>query len=93
MDEMGVVRELKVVSVVGTQLCELGGKVGWMMQGVVCEAWSLSTTARETRRNVVACLAPDRHSCSHVLVAPLFKLYIFRRQSNLLRSKFQHDIL
>lgn len=65
MDEMGVVRELKVVSVVGTQLCELGGKVGWVMQGVVCEAWSLWTTARETRRNVVACLAPDRHSCSH----------------------------
>lgn len=48
---------------------------------------------RETRRSVVACLAPDRHSssCSHVLVAPLFKLSTFRRQSNLLRSsKFQH---
>lgn len=48
---------------------------------------------RETRRSVVACLAPDRHSssCSHVLpvVAPL--LSTFRRQSNLLRSsKFQH---
>lgn len=28
MDELGVVREIKVVSVVGTQLCELGRVVG-----------------------------------------------------------------
>lgn len=53
---------------------------------------------RETRRSVVACLAPDRHSCSHVLPVPLAVvaplLSIFRRQlANLLRSsKFQHDI-
>lgn len=87
MDELGVVREVKVVSVVGTQLCELGRVV---MGG--CEALSLLTvTTRETRRSVVAYLAPDRHSCSHVLVAPL--LSIFRRQSNLLRSaKIQHAI-
>lgn len=50
---------------------------------------------RETRRSVVACLAPDRHSssCSHVLVAPLLSTFTTssRRQSNLLRSsKFQH---